>query len=59
MMRTCNLDTLVRESVDNARPGRGDEEMGDSLRVAVATTRAKIDRAFTRDGKFAARLKGA
>ena len=59
MDRTCNLDTLIRENDDRRKPMQIDEEMSDALRDAVLVTRAKIDGAFTRRVKFAARLKSS
>ncbi len=59
MNRTCNLDTLIRESDERRQPLQLEEEMSEALREAVLATRAKIDGAFTRRVKFAAKLKGA
>lgn len=59
MNRTSSLDDLIRESDDRLRPMQLEEEMGDALWEAVLATRAKIDGAFTRQAKFAARLKGS
>jgi hypothetical protein len=57
MDRTCNLDTLIRESDERRRPAQLEDEMGEALRDAVMATRAKIDGSFNRHVKFAARLK--
>ena len=57
MSRTCNLDTLIRESDERRRSKHHDNDMGEALRDDVIATRAKIDGAFARDVKFAAKLK--
>ena len=56
MKRTCTLESLVRDS--DRKAATQDEEMGSALRDAVVATRAKIEEAFDRRVKFAARLKG-
>lgn len=55
MDRTCNLETMVRESID--RPSSQPEEFGEELRAALAATQAKIERAFEDGDKVSARLK--
>jgi hypothetical protein len=56
MERTCSLETMVHEKTDRKAP---DDELGEALRNAVSSTRAKIDEAFGPRQKIAARLKSA
>lgn len=55
MDRTCNLETMVRESTD--RPPLHQDDFGEALRAALVATQAKIKHALADGDKVAARLK--
>jgi hypothetical protein len=55
--RNSNLDSLIRETEEFQRNLSHDDDIGDALRDAIMSTRAKIDQVFANRPKIPARLK--